>query len=145
MEVTEKKLSDTARFLFEQKIKCVNTIGNVCMSWYVSTVVFYGTILAVVWWNRQDLTNSKVILWLGCLLTVFFIGVLYYGITFIKYLNRLDEQISEFTKQLEHEGFFSHEIFTFKRAMLIGTLSFGIILLAWLVLWIGLWKGYWAK
>src|SRR2546429_404926 len=145
MTVTEIKLSDTARFLFEQKIKCVNTVANVCMSWYVSTVVFYGTILAVVWWNREDLRGSKIIVWLGCLLTIFFAGVLYYGITFVKYLDRLHKEIFAFTKELQHEGFFCNELSTFRRAMIIGTASFGIILLAWLFLWIGLSLGYWPK
>ncbi len=144
MTITEKSLTETARFLFEQKIRCVNTVANVCMSWYVSTVVFYGTILGVVWWNRRDLTNSKAIFWLGWILTFFFAGVLYYGITFIKYLKQLDRQISDFTKEVGYEGFFAHEMFTFKRAMWIGTLSFSLILLAWLVLWGGLWLGSWS-
>jgi hypothetical protein len=145
MAVTENKMSDTARFLFEQKIKCVNTIGHVCMSWYVSTVVFYGTILAVVWWNRKDLTDSKIIPWLGVLLTAFFAGVLFYGITFVRYLARLQTEIDGFTTELGYTGFFSNELLTFRRAMKIGTASFGIILSAWLILWIGISLGYWPK
>ena len=143
--MTEDKNDERVRFLIEQKISYLNTVGNVSMSWWVSSVVFCGTILAVVWLYRTELTESGIIKWLGVVLTVFFITVVVYGIVLIKYLNRLHAEVSALASELNYENFFSNEIETFKRAMVNGTSSFAIILVAWIFLWIGLWSGFWVN
>ncbi|HZG53942.1 MAG TPA: hypothetical protein VEZ40_17690 [Pyrinomonadaceae bacterium] len=143
--MTEDKNDERVRFLLEQKISYLNTVGNVCMAWWVSSVVFCGTILAAVWLNRTELAGSGVIKWLGFVLASFFATVVVYGIVILKYLNRFQAEISALASELNHEDFFSNEIKTFKRAMVNGTSSFAIILIAWIFLWMGLWSGFWVN
>jgi hypothetical protein len=40
---------DNPRFLLEQKIASLNTVANVSMTWWVSSVVFCALIFAAVW------------------------------------------------------------------------------------------------
>lgn len=136
---------ERVRFLIEQKISYLNTVGNVCMAWWVSSVVFCGSILAAVWLNRAELVESGVIKWLGFALAAFFATVVIYGVLIIRYLDRVHREVSDLASQLNFGAFLSTEIRTFRNAMINGTSSFAIILVAWLVLWFGLWAGYWVS
>ena len=134
--------NETLRFVLEQKISFTNMLGNVCMTWWVSSVVFCGSILAAVWLNKQELAASGVIGWLGFVLFFFFATVVCFGILVIRYLDKLQKEISTLAKELNHEGFFSNELSIFKLGMIDGTSSFALVLIVWVILWIGLWLGY---
>ena len=63
---------DNPRFLLEQKIASLNTVANVSMTWWVSSIVFCGAIFAAVWLYRGDLFESGIMKSLGRVLLIFF-------------------------------------------------------------------------
>ena len=145
MKKAKIKEKETLHFLLEQKISFVNMVGNVLMTWWVSSVVFCGTTLAAVWLNRKELVDSGVIGWLGFLLLVFFSSIVYFGILITQYIDKVSKEISVLGKELNSEFFFSYELSNFKRAIITGTTSFVLVLITWIILWIGLWLGLWIK
>jgi len=133
---------ENIRFLLEQKLALMNMAGNVCMAWWVSSVVFCGSILAVVWLNRSELVESGMIDLLGIALSIFFVSIINFGALIIWfYLGNLRKEICDLTKK----EFFSTELSTLKWTMINGTFSFFLILLLWIVIWIGLSSGWWKK
>ena len=81
------------RFLLEQKITTLGTVATVSMTWWVSSIVFCGTILAAVWANRKDLFESKVIGYLGLFLSAFFLGIVIFGFLIVLYLRKARREI----------------------------------------------------
>lgn len=133
--------NETLRFLIEQKISSMNTAGNICMTWWVSSVLFCGSVLAAVWLQKAELVKSGSLLLVGLslVLTAFFAGIVLFGIVAIKYLKKFEGDICRLTNQLHHHGIFRTETAYFIRAMKIGAWSFALILIAWVGLCITLW------
>lgn len=140
------KYEDTeeTRFLLGQKLAFANTVSQVSMTWWVSSVVFCASILAAVWLKRADLIESGIFYPLGIFLCFFFAGVVIFGaqITW-HYLRDLRQDLSNLPKKADGEAFFSTELKTFKRSMFIGTASFFLILIVWVFFLIGLALGWW--
>jgi hypothetical protein len=53
--MNDKPTDDTTRYLIGQKISYVNSTVNVCMLWWVSSIVFCAYVLAAVWSMRAVL------------------------------------------------------------------------------------------
>jgi hypothetical protein len=141
-----KDEKNNTHFLLGQKLGFANVAVNVCMVWWVSSVVFCCSILAAVWIQRNDLVKSWIIHLLGVVLVIFFGGVTAFG-TLIErlYLCKLHKGISDLTERLNQDDkdIFSTEIVTFRVVMFIGTSSFFLILIVWCFLWVGLARGWW--
>lgn len=132
--------------LLQQKLAHANTMGNVCMTWWVSSVVFCGSILAAVWWNKAELSEPEIVNKLGIFLLLFFAGVVIFGALIMRlYLRNLRKDLSKLLKKPGEKDFFSTELSTFWWAMFIGTVSFLLILIAWVFLWGELRSGRWKK
>jgi hypothetical protein len=149
--MSRKKISDdTIRFLIEQKMLYVNSTVNVCMLWWVSSIVFCGYVLAAVWVYREQLGQLGYLLGLGIILFVFFFFIAYFGFLIVDRLVIVQKEIAVFADELNYAhlrkklkaagldpdgGFFYTEIITFKRAMLTGALSFALVFAIWTIFW----------
>lgn len=140
--------NETLYFLIEQKLTYLNTVAKVCMSWWVSSIVFCGTILAAVWLRRAELVDSGIIKLLGIAVAGFFASFIYFGITAIWCLNKLKTEISDLIKSLKSanskqipETAFKIEIDSIKRAIEIGIGTFILILIVWILLCLNLYQG----
>ena len=107
--------NEETRFLLGQKLAYVNTLASVCMTWWVSSIVFCGSILAAVWLYRDKLIVSGLIHLLGVFLSLFFAGIAVFGaqITW-NHLPKLKEDLSRLPKKTNNYDFFSTELSTFK-------------------------------
>lgn len=131
------------RFLLEQKLASLNAVDNMCMAWWVSSVVFCGSILAGVWLQREQIVKSGILYTLGWALSLFFAGVVAFGaVIWLKYLPALGDEIFDLAKRAEYRNNFSNELSTFRWGMFIGTGSFFFILVLWLLLWYRLSLGF---
>lgn len=137
----DKEKNEILRFLIEQKMSSLHTAGSVCMTWWVSSVVFCGSILAAVWLQKSDLVKAGVFILVGLslVLTVFFASIVLFGIVAIKYLWKFCRDMRKLTKRLNYGGSFETEITYFIRAMKLGTWSFALVFVAWVILCISLW------
>jgi hypothetical protein len=169
---------ETLRFLITQKMSYVNSTVNVCMQWWVSSIVFCGAVLAAVWSNRVELRQPGILIGLGIILFAFFSVISYFGFSVAHRLGIVQQEIAVLADKLHYAdleptlkplltykirsrnwvsrwlrkrrsksaklapigGFFYTEIITFKRSMIFGACSFGLICLAWIFLWGLLWS-----
>ncbi|HEY0005552.1 MAG TPA: hypothetical protein VGB17_12140 [Pyrinomonadaceae bacterium] len=138
---------ENARFLLEQKLGYINMAGNVCTTWWVSSVVFCASILAAVWLNRTELVQAGIIFWLGLILFVFFGSIVTFGTVSVFHLRKVRAEISRLAGLLDKDekDFFSTELTAFRNSLIIATSSFVLIWGGWTALWLGLWFGYWKK
>jgi len=134
--------TETARKLLEQKIAYLNMVGNVSMLWWVTSVVFCVSILVGVWKNKEYLTEQRVIKGnklingIGIAVLIFLATVVAYGFFIIRYLGKVQKEISEITVFLNAKNdFFSTELSLFWWAMVNGTSSFVGILILWVCMW----------
>jgi hypothetical protein len=129
--------NETIRFLIEQKITYINSIVNVCMLWWVSSVVFYGSVLAAVWLKQAELKKKKLILnLLGLTLSVLFLATAAFGVLVINYSLYIQKDIDTLVTNLGGPyNFFNTELTGFRRAMGFGIGSFILITLIWIWFW----------
>jgi len=129
--------NETIRFLIEQKITYINSIINVCMLWWVSSVVFYGSVLAAVWLKKEELKKRRLILnLLGLTLSVLFLATAAFGVLVIRYSCYIQKDIDILVTSLGGpNNFFHTELSGFRWAMGFGIGSFLLITLIWIWFW----------
>ncbi|HEX7998576.1 MAG TPA: polymer-forming cytoskeletal protein [Pyrinomonadaceae bacterium] len=132
-----QQTNETIRFLVEQKTTYVNSIINVCMLWWVSSVVFYGSVLAAVWLKQKELKEHRFILnLLGLTLSVLFLSTAAFGLLVIRYSFQIQGEIDTLVDSLKGpDNFFDTELSGFRRAMGFGIGSFLLITLIWIWFW----------
>jgi hypothetical protein len=132
---------DSVKFLIERKIDFLNSVAQVCVIWWASSVVFCGSILAGVWAKREELKERKLLHSLGFVLLVFFSSIVVSGyIAISRYLRNVQKEIADLTKQLGFQDEFFHtEVSSFESAMWAGISSFVIVWAAWIFMWGLLW------
>jgi len=124
------------RFLIEQKVTFINAAVSVCMSWWVTSTLFSGSILATVWAKRNQIIEKGLVHWLGWILSVFFSSIVIYGGIIVCHILRGQSEIDELIAKLSPEAAFFHtELSAFLWAMVAGTISFALVLVTWLFLW----------
>ncbi|HEY0428592.1 MAG TPA: hypothetical protein VGC76_12495 [Pyrinomonadaceae bacterium] len=150
-KISENK-DETLHFLLGQKLIYLNTIAKVCMSWWVSSIVFCGTILAAVWLRRGELVDSGIINYLGFFVGCFFLSFIGFGIAALYYLFKFRDKISELiappnssqtqtdSKQISADAF-NIEIHSIMCGILIGIVTFILILIVWIILFVSLYQG----
>ena len=122
--------------LLELKLQALNVYAATGMTWWVSSIVFCGTILATSWVKKDELKLFPLLKQLGAFLTFFFSTIVLFGLWVIFGIHQLHNEVSEIQKAI---GIPSHlsENFTFltyQVAYTIGTISFAIVLYLWVLL-----------
>lgn len=140
--------NETLRFLIEQKTTYLNSVVNVCMLWWVSSIVFYGSILAAMWlkqtelkkWLKQD--AKRKVLNIGLLkgaLLGFFLATALFGVAILFYSFPIQSEISALATKLGYEGnYFYNEMWGFRVAMSFGIGSFFFVCFIWHRFWLHL-------
>lgn len=122
--------------LLEQKLQLLNTIANVGMLWWVSSVVFCGSILGAIWINRHEVAGAPFFGWLSVLLGVFFFSIVLFGVCMIIATGAIRYEVEsiieavDLAKHSRHVGFLTVQI-----GYAIGTTSFLIVTIIWALLW----------
>jgi len=134
-------IEETKRFLIEQKVSFVNSAVNAAMLWWVSSLLFCGSVLGAVWSEREKLQSKPgVLVGLGIVLFVFFGAIAIFGFMGAYRLCIVQVEIAALAGALKYSepvvkpnGFFYTEILTFKTAMIIGGSSFALIHIVWIL------------
>lgn len=142
--------SENARFLLTQKVSYLHTVATICMSWWVSSIVFCGSIIAAVWVNRDDLYKSGIISELGYAVGFFFFSFICFGFAALYYLYRYKTKIKRLVGNLKAEpsekipeNIFNYEINSIMCGIIIGIITFILILGVWVYLFTNLNAGHW--
>lgn len=116
------------------------------MLWWVSSIVFCGTVLAAVWIKRDELQRQRLITGTVIILSIFFLSVAGFGSSAIYFLTMAETEISSLASTLKNQDelfrvelndFFGTELRAFQVAMYIGAGSFTFVWLSLLYMW---WK-----
>lgn len=129
--------NDDIKFLLEQKLKFVEIIANTSMTWWVSSVVFCGTIIGFAIWKLNALEElSKIFLGLLCfVIHLFFLSVVVYGLIIRNRVTHLKKDISILVNELNCESItFNNEMKGVKWALTNGTSSFVLIWVSWVII-----------
>lgn len=128
------------RFLLERKLDYISTLATVSMTWWVSSLVFCGSIFAAVWNQRPNLIDYQIICPLAAFISLFLLGLVLFGAQISWcYLPRLSRELSTLTQTAHDEkNILSSELAIFRWLMSVGTMSFILILLGWLLFWMTL-------
>lgn len=130
---------ETVKFLIERKIDFVNSIAQMGMLWWVSSVVFCGSVLAAVWSKQDNLKKQRLVNPLGFILSGFFLSMVVFGGMVIYYLIHTEGEIAALASNLKtQDNFFRSELFACQLAMWLGTSSFFLVLIVWICFWIHL-------
>jgi len=93
---------ETIRFLITQKMSYVSSTVNVCMQWWVSSIVFCGAVLAAVWSNRAELRAPGILIGLGVILLAFFSFISYFGFSVAHRLGIVQQEIAALADKLHY-------------------------------------------
>ena len=126
---------ETALVVLEKNLDYLNTLANIGMTWWVSGVVFCGTTIAAVWLKRLELGSNPLFPWLRAGLTCFFFSIVVFGFFIMWVVDELQGQINFLKVVLKlNKGNIGIEFTAVKYGMAIGTSSFVLIIVGWLVM-----------
>lgn len=119
-----------------KKLDFLSTIASVSMSWWVSGVVFCATFVGVVYNFRSRIEDPTVIRLLEFGLGAFFLSCVCYGFIAVLGTSRLEDETNRILRVLQESGELGYtpgmsEFAIVKRAITLGTTSFGLLLSAW--------------
>ena len=123
--------------MYELKIHTLNVYATTGMTWWVSSIVFCGTILGGAWVKKDELEKFPLFNFLGWFLTYFFFSIAAFGVWVIFGLQRLSYEIDKIQGALNIPSELSNHftILTYQVAYGLGTTSFVVILALWVKLW----------
>lgn len=124
------------KFLIEQKMHIYQTVGNVSMTWWASSILFCASILASVWLKRDLISALPYFGLLGGVLATFFLSLVVFGVCLYVYACDLQSDLEVSLRKIHASSrSFDPELDLLKRGILDATSSFILIAGAWLVLW----------
>ena len=126
-------------FYIEQKLKLLQTIGQVTMLWWVTVIVLCATTIVAAWKHRDEIHNRAHVHLGG--IAVFFLFTLFlaYGYFVLRYVNGFSADVRPLLKLAgANETVFDAEVIFFRRAMYTALLDYVVLFLAWVVVWISL-------
>ena len=113
------------------KLRFLETMASVGMSWWVSGVVFCATVLAVFWLKREVVVTVPFFHLLCVTLTVFYASIVFFGLFISWEAWQLEKEVRRTFGDTAAGATFE----TVEYGYLIGTTSFALIATCWLGLW----------
>lgn len=121
--------------LLQHKLDMLDTTANTSMLWWVSSVVFCGYALSASWYYRDEFVKVPRMKLLFLFMTFFFISIVAYGCYICYGIWALYNETSYLVTKL---GVRENLLFEFKgtlSAVAIGTTSFVVVLILWILFW----------
>ena len=124
------------KILLEKKFELLNVIAITGMTWWVSSIVFCGTALGIIWTKRSDIINAPFFGWLSLLLGVFFTSIVFFGVWMMFIVSELEIEVINIMHVLKIKEDVSNIGFTaLWGGYLIGSTSFTIVTILWALMW----------
>ena len=134
---------DGLKKLIDVKAQTLYTLMTTAMTWWVSSVVFCGSILAGIWIKHTELAQLPFVNWFCSIVLMFLLSIVIFGvwlsITFAKLgcdIKDLRSQLASIAKvDAYHARLRDFEYKFLPGATLIGTSSFVLITVTWIGIW----------
>lgn len=129
--------AEIARLLVEKNLEMATTIADTSMLWWVSSVVFCGSLLGGFWLQRDqiNIVSPFALHWICGVVAVFFLSFIAYPVWVIYSLRELEKQTSMILAAQVPKSPTPLIFGQITAALLIGTVTFVLIFLTWLGMW----------
>ena len=135
-------MNESLPIILEHKLTFLDTIAMVGISWWVSATVFCASIIAVIYKKRSELRETpRVFHWLQLGLYLFFFSIVLFGVFLMNMTSKLNLETIEIIKIIDNQQSTSQltninfgEFTTVYWGLAIGTSSFVLIVVAWVLL-----------
>jgi hypothetical protein len=114
-------------------------MANVCMLWWVSSVVFSASILSTIWLKGDEIKRSPWLNSFGAVITCLFLSMLVFGGWTVAASYQIQQEVTAILTRMGEKQ--HHSVPLFRALMVgvgIGSTSFLLALLVWLKMWISL-------
>lgn len=132
--------------LIEGNQQFLQTLVETGMSWWVSSVAFCAAVVVAIWLNRDNVMELYAKHRLAyqvfmSLVLIFLLSVVGYGLWMIRSVLGIKEQLAGLIEGAEANLHYSYFEFTsIGVAFVIGTTSFMILSVIWVVVWVAVSK-----
>ena len=129
--------ADSWRKRLDGKIAFLTTVINACMLWWVSSVVFCGSVLSTTYVKRKEILKLRNLNWFIFIVAFFILTIVAFGcgLGWLMYLERLQTAELLGKLKLPADGY-KLEYQIFEWGLCLGTSSFVLVFITW----VGIWK-----
>lgn len=126
--------------LIQGKFDFLKTIATIGMTWWLSSVVFCGSIIGSVWIKRRDVRRApRLFRWLSVGLTLFFLGIAGFGAFAMWTVRKLQAETMQLIRMLQpwKSGVPVPDFVEFEGVyygMGLATVTFVFVAIAWIFL-----------
>ena len=134
---------DALEKLIDVKAHTLYILMTTGMTWWVSSVVFCGSILAGTWIKHAELAQLRFINWFCSIVLIFLLSIVIFGVWLSITFGKLGRDIKELSAQLAlianidayHARLRDSEYKLLPGGTLLGTSSFVLIVFTWIGIW----------
>ena len=126
---------EVLRLLLEKNLSFLETLTSSCMLWWVSSVIFCGSLLAGIWTKQDDIREMPFFNWLFFVAFVFIASIVCFGFWVIEVSYRLESQAGNLLMLVNSKAEIPAGFGTLRHGMLLGTSSFVFVLITLLGMW----------
>ena len=126
------------QILLQKNLDFLATLVNACMTWWVSAVVFCGSLIAGIWLKQDSIRKmgSWCFHWFFFVSNVFVASVVCFGFWVVLTSSRLESEHNQIIGLLKAGTGLHVEFAVLRVGMILGTSSFVLILFTIIGLWI---------
>lgn len=126
---------ENIKMIVDRKLDFLNTVSDTSMLWWVSVVVFCGTVIGVVlgWKEKLEALPSYILKFFSFIVLIFLTSVVGYGYLVIEYADKSHKELKLLLPQIQvSPSAFDCEYSLLKYGMTFGISTFVLTLIAWM-------------
>lgn len=128
---------EVSKILLEKNLSFLEQVASTTMTWWVSSIVFCPTIIAVFWYYRDNIVKLPILMlhFVCTVIFIFFLSLPVYAVWLVYGLVKIEKETKILLQSL---GIKSNPPFSFKGvrcAIIIGGSCFLFTLVLWCIVW----------
>ena len=129
--------NEILQIMLQKNLDFLATLLSACMTWWVSSVVFCGSLIAGIWLKKDDIKKmGSYFHWFFFVASVFVASVVCFGFWVVWVSSRLEGEHDQIIDMLKAGSGLHVEFAALREGMILGTSSFVLVLITIIGLWI---------
>lgn len=128
------------RIMVEKNLSLLETLISACMFWWVSSVVFCGSLLAGIWKKETEIKKMPIFHWFFFVATVFIGSVVCFGFCVVRTSFKLESETEKFLELTKMNIDALSGFAALREGMYFGTSSFVLVLITLVGMWVSFGK-----
>jgi hypothetical protein len=126
---------ETLRALLEHKLSFLETVAQTTMAWWVSSIVFCATVIAIFWGRREDVVTLPGLNLVCSLVSVFLFSFPIYAAWVVYGTHQIRLETQHILTQLGQPTDLLFEFTGVEVAVSIGGIVFSLMFFTWIYVW----------